>query len=85
MNIANDTYVPTSPALCLGTLMLRQNPKALSTDGMPKVTYNSHTYITGLYDINLNFLMATLTSHAYSHLVSLCTRDGHSHMRHSNS
>jgi len=53
MSIANDTYhvrthectnVPTSPALCLSTPVLRQNPNALSTNGMPKVTYTSHTY-----------------------------------------
>ena len=35
---------------------------------MPKVTYNSHTYNRFL---QYKFLMATPTSHAYSHLVSL--------------
>ena len=37
------TNIPTSPELCLGTPVLRHKPKALSTDGIPKVTYNSHT------------------------------------------
>jgi len=54
MHIANDTYhvhtykrtnIPTPPAQCLGTAVPRQNPcKALSRDGMSKVTDNSHTY-----------------------------------------
>ena len=65
------TNIPTSPELCLGTPVLRHKPKALSTDGMPKVTYDW----TGLYDTK--FLMAIPTSHVYSHLVSLVPTSTH--------
>ena len=74
MSIANDIYhvhtyertnVPTSPALWCWDKNPRHYPKIV----MPKVTYNSHTYNRFL---QYKFLMATPTSHAYSHLVSLC-------------